>query len=656
MTTEDRSELVSEEEAPVEQDLAPRKDGGNGARSPATSRLILHGQRQIVEILAGSDGLESMLGEVCKLFEEAVEGATCAIMLHDQSNHELRVGAAPNLPDDFVSEIDGIEVDAKGASCGAAIHHGKTVVVEDIKDNPIWQVHGEAAIANGLRSAWSIPLRLPARGERTDRRLVGTLDFYFDRIERYTEDRLETMESACDLAGFVVQCAQENAAGEGSNLDLLTSLPNRRAFNGMLRQLVDEERAKDASDRGRFAVVALDLDNFKDVNDTLGYKMGDLLLRALGQRLAGCLRDNDSVARSGGDDLILLIRDLKRDDDINFVAEKILKRVNDPYDFSGHGLFVTASMGISVYPWDGEDAQTLLRNAETALVSAKERGGSNFQFFRPTMARHKPTFDSWMEQAKLGSQLRDVLKHKQLELYYQLKYGADRQTIFGAEALMRWNHPELGLVSPMRFIPMAEQMGLITSFGQWALRQACTQNKQWQDAGLLNIPISVNVSPHQFRQGRLVEDIRTILDETRLDPGHLELEIVERLAMEDTSTNLHRLQSLANLGLQLSIDDFGTGFSSLSYLSKFPFHTIKIDRSFIKDIGTGNDQDADSQSIVLAIISMAQNLSLKTVAEGAETEEQVDFLFEHKCDVIQGFFFSKPTPAPELTKTLIARS
>ncbi len=620
------------------------------------SRLMLEGQRRILELLTYAPSREAMLGELCLLIEGMLAGPKCAIMLHDQSTHQLRVGAAPNLPAELTTRLDGVEVSARGASCGAAIHHGKTVVVEDIAGNPIWPDHADAALGAGFRSAWSVPLRRPAERRQGERRIVGTLDFYFPTVERYSAERLDSFEAAADLAALTLYHAEENSFGHSAQLDQVTSLPNRGAFSSQLHRLVDQEKVKPAVDRNRFAVVTLDLDNFKDVNDTLGYKMGDLLLRALGQRLAGCLRENDTVARSGGDDLILLIRDLQRDEDINVVADKILRRVNDPYDFGGQGLFVTASMGISVYPWDGEDAQTLLRNAETALVSAKERGGSNFQFFRPTMARDKPTFDSWMEQAKLGSQLREALGCDQLDLYYQLKYAADRQTICGAEALMRWHHPELGLVPPLRFIPMAEQMGLIVGFGQWAIRKACVQNKSWQDAGLLRMPMSVNVSPQQFRQGRLIEDIRTILEESQLPSEYLELEIVEHLAMEDTTSNLHRLQALSNLGLQLSIDDFGTGFSSLSYLSKFPFDTIKIDRSFIKDIGTGNDQDRDSRNIVLAIISMAQALSLKTIAEGAETEEQVDFLCQHGCQAIQGFFFSRPIPAAEMTDFLIARS
>ena len=619
------------------------------------SRSILDSQRRILEVLTHSDSLEAMLQQVCVMVEELVEGAQCAVMLHDASEHQLRVGAAPSLEPAFVQAIDHVDVEEKGTSCGAAVHHDKTVVVEDIKGNPIWRRMESAALESGLRSAWSIPVRRPAKDDRDERQVVGTLDFYFPTVQRYDEDRLETFEAASELISFVLH-NERKMLGTASQLDVLTALPNRRAAANQLRRLVEDERSKDPGDRDRFAVVALDIDNFKDVNDTLGYKMGDLLLQALGQRLVGSLREKDTVARSGGDDFILLIRDLKRDEDINFVAEKVLQRVNDSYDFNGHGLFVTASMGISVYPWDGEDAQTLQRNAETALVASKERGGSNFSFFRPTMARNKPTFDTWMEQAKLGSQLRDVLKNGELELYYQLKYKPDRQTICGAEALMRWNHPELGLVGPNRFIPMAERMGLILPLGRWCLEQACQQNKLWQDTGLLRMPVSVNVSANQLRQRSFIQEVKDVLDDSSLGPEYLELEIVERLAMEDTSTNLHRLQGLSDLGLQLSIDDFGTGFSSLSYLSKFPWDTLKIDRSFIKEIGEGGEQDQDCRNIVLAILSMAQKLSLKVVAEGAETEEQVSFLCENNCDAIQGYFFSKPAPAHELTKFLISRS
>ena len=621
-----------------------------------SSRQVLDSQKRILEILIRGESLEQILGEVCQVIERVVAGSRCAVMMHEKVTHRLHVAAAPSLAADFREALDGLDVGPRGASCGAAVHHGKTVVVEDVAGNPIWRDLQDSARAQGIRSCWSIPLR-SIEGEKAEARITGTLDFYFQEVQKYSEAQLSTLESASELASYVLHNAQSRSSVQQKNsYDSLTDLPNRTLLTTRLRKLIEEKRSKTEDERGRFAVVALDLDRFKNINDTLGFKMGDLLLQALGQRLQGCLREYDTVSRSGGDDFLLVIQDLRRDDDISLVAEKILKRINDPYDFGGHGLFVTASMGISVYPWDGEDAQTLLRNAETALVSAKERGGGNFQFFRPNMARNNPTFESWFEQAKLASELRDVLDRDEIQLYYQLKYSSDGKQILGAEALIRWNHPTHGLLSPDRFLPMAEQMGMLVQLGEWCLYEACNQNKQWQDSGLARIPVSVNVSPQQFRHGHMIDTIREALKATGLPAQYLELEIVESLAMEDTANNQQRLNELHHLGLQLSIDDFGTGFSSLSYLNKFPFDAIKIDRSFVKDIGTGNDGDLDSQTIVLAILSMAQKLSLTVIAEGVETVEQARFLQDNQCEIIQGFLYARPEPGDKVTEKLIARS
>lgn len=615
----------------------------------------LESQRRILELVAGSESLDEILGQVALLIEDSIADSICCIMLHERITHRVSFGAGPNLPEEFREAIREIDVGPRGASSGAAVHHGKTVVVEDIAGNPIWRDLQDAALGSGLRSCWSVPIRLPDPERPEEQRVVGTLDFYFRTIRKYSEARLGALESASALAGSVLSNARTQVnINQKANYDALTDLPSRALFMQRLQALIEEKRRDNGSEQGRFAVVALDLDKFKSINDTLGFQMGDLLLQALGQRLVGSLREYDTVSRAGGDDFALLVQDLRRDDDIALVADKILSRVNDPYEFGGHGLFVTASMGISVYPWDGEDAQTLLRNAETALVYAKERGGSAYQFFRPTMAKGRPTFETWIQQARLGNELRDVLERDELRLHYQLKYSADGKKILGAEALIRWEHPTEGLISPGDFIPLAEQMGIISALGEWVIQEACKQNRKWQDSGLLRIPISVNVSAQQFRQGTLRGFIEKVLEKTGLDSKYLELEIVESLAMDDGAGL--RLQQLHNLGLKLSIDDFGTGFSSLSYLARFPFDTLKIDRSFIKDIGSENDHDQDSRTLVRAILSMAKALSLDVVAEGVETEEQAAFLQENECEAIQGFFFSRPKPAREITDLLISRS
>ena len=622
-------------------------------QQPALAPVVLRAQKRILEILVAKEQLGEVLDDVCLLFEEIVEGSQCAIMLHEQVTHQLRLGAAPSLDEEFKRAMDVVSVGPQSASCGAAVHHGKSVVAEDVGSNRIWRDYRREAAEAGVRSCWSIPLRKAQPDPRGERRIVGTVDFYFDDVRQYTASLLDVLTAASELASFVLHNTQTRVSlNERQHFDSLTDLPNRGLYTQRLRQLIEDAKSRTKDGQERFAVAVVDLDDFKEVNDTLGFQMGDLVLQAVGQRLAGCLHESDTIARSGSDDFLLLIQGLDKDFDVSIIAEKILRRVNDPYDFDGYPLYVTASMGISVYPWDGDDAQILLRNAETALVSAKERGGSSYELFRPTMARNRPTVERWFEQTRLASQLRGVLHRDELELFYQLKYADDRVTVCGAEALVRWQHPELGLLLPNQFLPLAERMGLTVPFGEWCLETACRQNKNWQKQGLLHFPVSVNVSPLQFRHGRLLSSIERTLQVSGLDPRYLELEIIERLAMEDNQHNQQRLDALHDLGLCLSIDDFGTGFSSLSYLSRFPFDTIKIDRSFIKEIGTGNDRDHDSRNIVLAIISMARALSIKVVAEGVETEEQVDFLFENECDVIQGFYFARPEPADKVTATL----
>ena len=625
-------------------------------RAPSKSGLastILRGQKRILEILVERDGIEDVLSDVCRVIDEYVEGASCAILSHERLTDDLRFGAGPRIPAALREAMDRVPVGPVGTSSSAAVHYGKTVVVEDIADNSIWLDLRDVAIAAGYRSCWSVPLRRARADSRGERRVVGTLDFFFPEVTPFSEERLETLEAASELAAFVVHNTHTRVSlYQRQHYDALTDLPNRSLFSNRLKNLIADARA--SRQERRFAVMVLDLDNFKEVNDTLGFLVGDLLLQAVGSRLSSCLEDHDTIARSGGDDFLLLLQ--IDDEEMSETCSQLLRRINEPHYCNGDPLFTTASLGVSVFPWDGEDAQTLLGNAETALAAAKERGGSSYELFRPTMSKNNPTVERWFQQTRLSSQLRGVLLRDELEMHYQLKVGRDRKSYAGAEALVRWRHPELGLLAPNQFIPLAERMGLTVPFGDWSLREACRQIRVWQSAGLLEIPLSINVSPLQFRHGRFVETLEEVLRTTCVNPELIELEIVERLAMEDTASNQNRLKRLHDLGIRLSIDDFGTGFSSLSYLARFPFDTIKIDRSFVKEIGSGTERDSDNRNIIAAIVSLAHALSIEVVAEGVETEEQADFLWESGCDVIQGFYYARPVPPGEIATLLAARS
>ncbi|MEC4721045.1 EAL domain-containing protein [Noviherbaspirillum sp. CPCC 100848] len=420
--------------------------------------------------------------------------------------------------------------------------------------------------------------------------------------------------------------------------DALTSLANRNLLGDRITQAMAHAR------RGgqMLALLFLDLDRFKSVNDSLGHMLGDKLLQEVSSRLRQVVREGDTVARQGGDEFIILLTDIQRPQDVAAVAQKIFDVFDKPFVVKDHELFITTSIGATLYPDDGEDIQTLLRNADTAMYRAKEEQGNAFHFYSAEMSVLA------LERAALERALRRALDRNEFELFYQPKVDVHSGRIIGAEALIRWHHPDMGLVPPTRFIPMAEEIGLIIPIGNWVIQTACAQNRAWQDAGLPAISISVNLSARQFNQEGLVQSVADTLDSMGLEARHLELELTESIVMNSADLFINKLHELQNLGVQLSIDDFGTGYSSLSYLKRFPLHHLKIDQSFVRDIAT----DADDAAITSTVISLGHSLNLRVIAEGVETEEQVAFLREHQCDEMQGYFFSKPLPAQEFAHLL----
>ncbi|SNT20885.1 PAS domain S-box-containing protein/diguanylate cyclase (GGDEF) domain-containing protein [Noviherbaspirillum humi] len=420
--------------------------------------------------------------------------------------------------------------------------------------------------------------------------------------------------------------------------DSLTSLANRNLLADRINQAIAHARRS----RSMVAVLFIDLDRFKSVNDSFGHSVGDALLVTASERLKRSVRDGDTVARQGGDEFILLLTDIRKPDDVVAVASKIFREFSEPFLIGPHELYVTVSVGATLFPDDAGDIHALLRNADIAMYRAKEEQGNAFQFYSRDMSVRA------MERAELESALRRALERKEFELFYQPKVEASTRRIIGAEALIRWNHPEMGMVPPTRFIPMAEEIGLIVPIGDWVLNTACEQNRAWQDEGLPPISVSVNLSARQFNQDDLVESVAGTLDRVGLASRHLELELTESIVMNSAEVFVSKLQELESLGVRLSIDDFGTGYSSLSYLKRFPLHHLKIDQSFVRDIAT----DADDAAITSTVIELGHSLNLKVIAEGVETEEQVAFLRDHHCDEMQGYFFSKPLPAHEFADLL----
>jgi len=417
--------------------------------------------------------------------------------------------------------------------------------------------------------------------------------------------------------------------------DGLTDLPNRVLLQDRLGQAIEL-----ANRQGRqLAVMFMDLDQFKHINDSLGHAVGDQLLQSVAQRLVDCVRHSDTVSRQGGDEFVLLLPYIEHAEDAALSAQKIIAVLAPPHRIDRHDLHISVSIGISIYPDDGQDAGTLLKSADIAMFHAKESGRDNYKFFEQEMTVQA------VQRQSVEADLRRALARQEFLLYYQPKINLRSGAIVGVEALIRWQHPERGLLSPAEFVPIAEDCGLILPIGRWVLREACLQARAWQDAGLPPITIAVNTSALEFRAGNFLKDIRAILEETRLEPRYLGLELTESVLMRDAGSTDTMMHALADLGVKLAVDDFGTGYSSLSYLSKFPIDTLKIDQSFINRMSSS----PNDVSIVRAMISMGKNLKQRVLAEGIETPEQYAFLLAQQCDEGQGDYFSHPAVAKEIT-------
>jgi diguanylate cyclase (GGDEF)-like protein/PAS domain S-box-containing protein len=421
--------------------------------------------------------------------------------------------------------------------------------------------------------------------------------------------------------------------------DPLCGLPNRALFNDRLIQ----ELAKARRHKGLLAVMFIDIDRFKIVNDTLGHTMGDLLLKAVSERLKTVIRESDTVSRLGGDEFIMLFPDIARVEDISAVAKKILRRLSQVFLVNEMEVYITASMGISFFPESGVDIEALISNADAAMYYAKEQGRNNYQFYTSAISQNA------VERLKLQSNLRKALKQNEFLMHYQPQVDLRNGRIAGAEALARWQHPDYGLVGPKKFIPLAEESGLISSIGEFLLFSACAQNKAWQEAGFSPIRMAVNISTYQLVQKGFLKFLTTLLKEIDLEPEYLELEFTESVVLQHSDLITESLRELASLGIQCAVDDFGTGYSALSYLKYLPLQRLKLDQSFVSALTLDPNDDAISK----AIIAMAHDLNLKVTAEGVETVQQLEFLRAQDCDEAQGFLFSKPLPAKDFVQLLV---
>ncbi|KXK29414.1 MAG: diguanylate cyclase/phosphodiesterase [Candidatus Brocadia sinica] len=469
------------------------------------------------------------------------------------------------------------------------------------------------------------------RGEIINRRKDG--DLY--TVNQTITPLLDTHGKVCHFVAIHEDISDKKKIEERihymAHYDALTNLPNRNLFLDYL----ELELAHAHRNERMVAVMFLDLDRFKIINDTMGHAFGDQLLRAVAERLRACVREGDTVSRLGGDEFTFIIPDIANSQDTVLIAQKILNAMSRSFQVEGHEVHVTPSIGIALYPSDADDAGSLIKKADTAMYHAKEHGKNTFQFYRDDMNV------SNFERLTLENGLRKALEKGELLVYYQPLIDQNTGQIISMEALARWQHPDLGMIYPTKFIPIAEETGLIVPIGEWVLMKACAQTRTWHDAGFHALRVMVNLSARQFKQQNLVNTITQVLQKTGLDPHYLELELTEGIVMQNDITILSALRELKALGILLSIDDFGTQYSSLSYLKRFPIDTLKIDRSFVHDITTNPDDAA----IVTAIIAIAESLKLKVVAEGVENKEQAAFLRKLRCNNIQGYVYSHPLPA-----------
>jgi diguanylate cyclase (GGDEF)-like protein/PAS domain S-box-containing protein len=421
--------------------------------------------------------------------------------------------------------------------------------------------------------------------------------------------------------------------------DALTGLPNRSLFNDRLGQSLAKARRHGEL----LAIMFLDLDRFKNVNDTLGHGTGDLLLSAVAERLGNMIREGDTVSRLGGDEFVMMFPDIDSPDNVSTAARKILEKMSEVFILNGLEVYVTASIGVSVFPENGPDAENLLKNADAALYFAKEQGRNNYQFYSSAITGNA------LRKIRIQSNLRKALKEKEFVLHYQPQLDLRNGKIVGAEALVRWQHPDYGMLSPLEFISLAEETGVIASIGESLLLTACAQNKAWQEAGFPPIRMAVNISTYQFIQKGFPKMLKKLLEEVELEPQYLDLEFTESIVIKKTDLVRSTFNELASLGINCSIDDFGTGYSALNYLKYLPINRLKLDQSFVASLA----KDPNDKAISRAIITMAHELNLKVTAEGVETVKQLEFLCEHGCDEAQGFLFSKALPARDFVRLLM---
>jgi diguanylate cyclase (GGDEF)-like protein/PAS domain S-box-containing protein len=595
---------------------------------------LRHRQAELLEMIAKNEPLEMILEALVLLVEGELIGISGSILLLDPEGLHLFHGAAPNIPATYSKLIDGVAIGPKVGSCGTAAWRGERVIVSDTETDPLWEDFRGVVAQFNLRSCWSTPI-VTAQGN-----VLGTIALYSPEVREPLASELELVAVATHIAGIAIERKRsEDRIYFMAHHDDLTGLPNRAFLKDQMAKILFQARRH----KRKVTVSYIDLDNFKDINDSAGHGAGDDVLKELSARMVNCLRASDFVVRLGGDEfLVVLVHQASHDVGIARRLRELQKAIARPLKIRGNEIVVTCSMGIAAFPSDGHTPEELFANADAAMYRSKRLGRNTMQHYAD---QRDPESSLPLSEEE---EFRYAIVSNQLFVDYQPQVDVASGAIIGIEALVRWAHTTQGVLLPGRFIPLAEDSGLIIPLGLFVLNEACRQNKLWQQMGLPPMTVAVNVSAKQFADPALAEHVVEALELSGLEPRWLELELTESTLMEDVPRALAVMQALKALGVRLSIDDFGTGYSSLSALKTFPFNRLKMDRSLVDAL----PRDETTVAIASAVISLAHELKLAVVAEGVETDEQFEFLRESHCDIAQGYRFSKAV-APEAIERLL---
>ncbi|WP_051207255.1 putative bifunctional diguanylate cyclase/phosphodiesterase [Saccharospirillum impatiens] len=591
-----------------------------------------NGQYDVLELIAAHAPLNAILRQLAHWVEAQGHVGLASILLLDDSGLSIGQCIAPSLPEDYNNALLGVDIGPKVGSCGTAMYLNQSVEVTDIATDPLWDDYRDLAMGFGLRACWSSPITTQSN------QVVGSFAIYYREVQGPSDEQRALIATAVHLAGIAMDRARAEARIQYmAHHDELTGLPNRALLLDRIDGAIESARRR----QSRTAVLMIDLDRFKHVNDSLGHQTGDVLLKEVAGRLNRCVRSSDTIARLGGDEFVICLPDIGFDTTASTVAAKVMHELEALFYVRNQTLKLGASIGISLFPEDGDSANDLLRTADTAMYSAKKSGRGQYCYFTHELnqAAH--------EHLVLLSQLQHAIRNDEFELFYQPLYRLSDNRLTGAEALLRWNHPQRGVLAPGEFMYLLEEHGLMVEVGHWVLQTACAQSAAWHQQGL-SCRVSVNLAADQFYRGNVLKSVKTALEASGLPASGLLLEFTETVLLHHSDSIIAIMHQLKRLGVQLSLDDFGTGYSSLSYLHRFPVDQLKIDRSFI----SGIDQHSSAMNIVTSIVQLASSLGIQSVAEGLETQAQLHALARLECDFGQGYVLGYPMPASEFGRIL----